>query len=51
MYNLVSTLAPSFSIFAGKEDNHTISGAFGPIRPRTAELAAIERLKKNPIDF
>ena len=55
MYNLVGTLAPSFligssSFFAGKEDNYNIWNEFEirPIRLRTAELAALERLKKFP---
>ena len=57
-YNLVSTLAPSFFdpiffILAGKEDNYYISDEFkiGPIRLRTAELAALERLEKFPESF
>ena len=31
---------------AGNEDNHNISDEFDQIRPRTAELAALERLEK-----
>ena len=39
-----------FFILAGKEDNHNILDEFeyGQIRPRTAELAALERPKKFP---
>ena len=54
MYNVVNTLAPSFligslllqvrrtTIISRKSSN------FSQIRPRTAELAALERLKKFP---
>ena len=35
-----------FFVLAGYEDNHNISDEFDQIRPRTAELAALERLKK-----
>ena len=53
--NLVSTLGPSFLIgFSSHlQVMRTIimswmSSHFGQIRPRTAELAALERLKKFP---
>ena len=53
MYNVVNTLAPSFligsSLFLQVSRTIIISRAssnFGQIRPRTAELAALERLKK-----
>ena len=53
--NLVSTLAPSFLIRTStylQVRRTTIisrtSSNFGQIRPRTAELAALERLKKFP---
>ena len=47
----VCELCSLFAIFfASMEDNHNISDKFkiGMIRPQTAELAALERLKKNP---
>ena len=39
-----------FFILAGNEDIHNISDElkFGQIGPRTAELAALERLEKSP---
>ena len=37
-----------FFILAGNEDIHNISDEFGQIGPRTAELAALERMKKIP---
>ena len=53
--NLVSTLAPSFLIGSSSYLQVTrtsiisrTSSNFGQIRPRTAELAALERLKKFP---
>ena len=53
--NLVSTLAPSFLIGSSsylQVRRTTIisrkSSNFSQIRPRTAELAALERLKKFP---
>ena len=53
-YNLVSTLAPTFSIGSSsflQVWRTTIisqtSSKFGRIRPRTAELAALERLKNS----
>ena len=58
MYNLVRTLAHSFLVRSSsflQVRKITIisrmSSNYGPIRPRTAELAALERLKKNPIDL
>ena len=55
IHNLVSTLAPSFlirfSLFLQVCRTSIISWTslkFGMIRPRTAELAALERLKKFP---
>ena len=57
-YNRVSTLASSFLIgsssFLQVWRTTIISGTssnVGRIRPRTAELAALERLKKTPIDL
>ena len=54
-YNLVSFLAPSFSIVSSSYLQVTrtsiisrTSSNFSQIRPRTAELAALERLKKFP---
>ena len=54
-YNLVSTLAPSFLIGSSSYLQVTrtsiisrISTNFSKIRPRTAELAALEHLKKFP---
>ena len=55
MYNIVSTLAPSFLI--GSSSNLQVmrtfitprtSWKFGQIGPRTAELAVLERLEKSP---
>ena len=53
MYNVVNTLAPSFLIRCSSFMQITrttimsrMSSKFGQIRLRTAELAAIERLKK-----
>ena len=40
-----------FFVLAGNEDNHNISDEFDQIRPRTAELAALERLKKLPLTY
>ena len=55
MYNVVNTLAPSFLIGSSlflQERRTTIisrtSSNFSQIRPMTAELAALERLKKLP---
>ena len=55
MGNLVSTLAPSFLIGSSsffRVRRTTIksqrNSKFGPIRQRTAELAALEHLKKIP---
>ena len=54
-YNLVSILAPSFLIGSSSYLQGTrttiiswMSSNFGQIRPRTAELSALERLKKFP---
>ena len=56
--NLVSTLAPSFLIGSSSYLQVTrttiisrTSSHFGQIRPRTAELAALERLKKIPYTY
>ena len=58
MYNLVSTLAPLFLIgsssFLQVRKTTIISRMclkFGPIRLRTAELAALERLEKILIEL
>ena len=55
LYNVVSTLAPSFligssSYFLVTRTSITsrTSLKFGQIGPRTAELAALERLEKSP---
>ena len=55
MYNVVNTLAPSFligsSLFLQVRRTTIISWTssnFSQIRPMTAELAALERLKKFP---
>ena len=55
MYNVVNTLAPSFligsSLFFQVRRTTIISQTssnFSQIRPMTAELAALERLKKFP---
>ena len=55
LYNVVSTLAPSFLIGSSSYLQVTrtsitsqTSLKFGQIRPRTAELAALERMKKIP---
>ena len=50
---VVSTLAPSFLIISSSYLQVTsitsrTSSKFGQIRPRTAELAALERMKKIP---
>ena len=54
-YNLIITLAPSFLIGSSSYLQVTrtsiisrTSSNFSQIRPRTAELAALERLKKSP---
>ena len=58
MYNVVSTLAPSFLIGSSSYlqvmrtfITSRTSSKFDQIGPRTAELAALERLKKIPIDL
>ena len=55
LYNVVSTLAPSFLIGSSSYLQVTrtsitswTSSKFGQIGPRTAELAALERLEKSP---
>ena len=55
LYNVVSLLAPSFLIGASSYLLVTrtaitlrTSSKFGQIGPRTAELAALERLEKSP---
>ena len=55
MYNVVNTIAPSFligsSLFLQVRRITIISRTssnFSQIRPRTAELAAFERLEKSP---
>ena len=55
LYNVVSTLAPSFLIGSSsylqvKRTSITFrtSSKFGQIGPRTAELAALEHLEKSP---
>ena len=55
MYNVVTTLAPSFfivsSLFLQVRRTTILSRTrlnFSQIRPRTAELAALERLEKSP---
>ena len=54
MYNVVNTLAPLFSIGSSSYWQVTrpsmtsrTSSKFGQIGPRTAELAALERLEKS----
>ena len=58
MYNVVSTLAALFLIGSSSflQVTRTIitsrrSSKFGQIRLRTAELAALERMEKSPIDL
>ena len=55
LYNVVNTLAPSFLIGSSSYLQVTrtsitsrTSSKFGQIGPRTAELAALERMKKSP---
>ena len=55
LYNVVSTLAPSFLIGSSSYLQVTrtfitsrTSSKFGQIGPRTAELAALEHLEKSP---
>ena len=55
LYNVVTTLAPSFLIGSSSYLRVTrtsitsrTSSKFGQIGPRTAELAALERLEKSP---
>ena len=54
LYNVVSTLAPSLLIGSSSylqvmrtSITFRMSSKFGQIRPRTAELAALERLEKS----
>ena len=54
MYNVVTTLAPSFLIGSSSYLQVTrtsirsrTTSKFGQIEPRTAELAALERLEKS----
>ena len=58
LYNVVSTLAPSFLIGSSSYLQVTrtsitsrTSSKFGQIGPRTAELAALERLEKSPYTY
>ena len=55
LYNVVATLAPSFLIGSSSYLQVTrtsitsrTSSKFGQMGPRTAELAALERLEKSP---
>ena len=55
LYNVVTTLAPSFLIGSSSclqvtrtSITSRTSSKFGPIGPRTAELAALGRLEKSP---
>ena len=55
LYSVVTTLAPSFLIGSSSYLQVTrtsitsrTSSKFGQIGPRTAELAALERLEKSP---
>ena len=55
MHNVVTTLAPSFLIGSSSylqvmrtSIRSQTSSKFGQIGPRTAELAALERLEKSP---
>ena len=55
LYNVVTTLAPSFLIGSSSYLQVTrtsitsrASSKFDKIRPRTKELAALERLEKSP---
>ena len=58
LYNVVSTLAPSFLIGSSSYLQVTrtpitsrMSSKFGQIGPRTAEFAALERLEKSPLTY
>ena len=58
LYNVVSTLAPSFLIGSSsclQEKRTSItfqtSSKFGQIGPRTAELGALERLENSPLTY
>ena len=52
LYNVVTTVAPSFlmgsSSYLQVTRTSRTSLKFGQIGPRTAELAALERLEKSP---
>ena len=55
LYNVVTTVAPSFLIGSSSylqvkwtSLTSRTSSKFGQIGPRTAELAALERLEKSP---
>ena len=55
LYNVVTTLAPTFLIESSSYLQVTrtsitsrTSSKYGHIEPRTAELAALERLEKSP---
>ena len=57
-YNVVNTLAPLFLIGSSSYFQVTrtsitsrMSSKFGQIGPRTAELAALERLEKSPYTY
>ena len=58
MYNVVNTLAPLFLIGSSSfwqvirtSITSRTSSKFGQIGPRTAELAALERLEKSPYTY
>ena len=58
MYNVVNTLAPLFLIRSSSYwqvmrtfITSRMSSKFGQIGPRTAELAALERLEKSPYTY
>ena len=58
MYNVVTTLAPSFLIGSSSHlqvmrtsIRSRTSSKFGQIGPRTAVLAALERLEKSPYTY
>ena len=57
LYNVVTTLAPSFLIRSSSLQvtrtsiTSQTSSKFGQIGPRTAQLAALERLEKSPLTY
>ena len=58
LLSVVNTLAPTFLIGSSsffhvtrKVMRSRMSSKFGKIRPWTAELAALERLKKSPLTY